>query len=64
MRRSIEERIAQVAKKKMMLTQLVVESQRSRGSHKDSGNTMSLSKQEMETILKFGAERNTVIFNF
>ncbi|XP_034400722.1 chromodomain-helicase-DNA-binding protein 4-like isoform X2 [Cyclopterus lumpus] len=47
---SVEERITQVAKKKMMLTHLVVRP--GLGS-----KTGSMSKQELDDILKFGTER-------
>ena len=50
-RKTIEERVMQVAKKKMTLTQLVVES--NRGA---AGNKISFTKQELETIVRFGAE--------
>ncbi|XP_078467699.1 chromodomain-helicase-DNA-binding protein 5-like isoform X2 [Lampetra fluviatilis] len=49
-RASVEERITQVAKKKMMLTHLVVRP--GLGSTK----TGSMSKQELDDILKFGTE--------
>jgi len=49
-RASVEERITQVAKKKMMLTHLVV----SPGMGSRSSATMS--KQELDDILKFGTE--------
>lgn len=48
-RASVEERITQVAKKKMMLTHLVVRP----GLGSKSG---SMSKQELDDILKFGTE--------
>lgn len=48
-RASVEERITQVAKKKMMLTHLVV-----RPGLGNKGGTMS--KQELDDILKFGTE--------
>lgn len=48
-RASVEERITQVAKKKMMLTHLVVRP--GLGS-----KTGSMSKQELDDILKFGTE--------
>ncbi|XP_078507685.1 chromodomain-helicase-DNA-binding protein 4 isoform X3 [Lissotriton helveticus] len=48
-RASVEERITQVAKKKMMLTHLVVRP--GLGS-----KTASMSKQELDDILKFGTE--------
>ena len=48
-RASVEERITQVAKKKMMLTHLVV--------RPGLGNkTTNMSKQELDDILKFGTE--------
>ena len=48
-RASVEERITQVAKKKMMLQHLVV--------RPGVGNkTASMSKQELDDILKFGTE--------
>ena len=50
-RNSVEERITQVAKKKMMLTHLVV---RPGLGSKTSNTTMS--KQELDDILKFGTE--------
>ena len=48
-RNSVEERITQVAKKKMMLTHLVV-----RPGLGNKGGAMS--KKEMDDILKFGTE--------
>lgn len=48
-RASVEERITQVAKRKMMLTHLVVRP--GLGS-----KTGSMSKQELDDILKFGTE--------
>lgn len=48
-RASVEERITQVAKKKMMLTHLVVRP----GLGSKSAN---MSKQELDDILKFGTE--------
>ncbi|XP_078284169.1 chromodomain-helicase-DNA-binding protein 3-like, partial [Rhinoraja longicauda] len=48
-RASVEERITQVAKRKMMLTHLVVRS----GLGSKAG---SMSKQELDNILKFGTE--------
>lgn len=50
-RNSVEERITQVAKKKMMLTHLVVRP--GLGSNKTSA---AMSKQELDDILKFGTE--------
>lgn len=47
-RASVEERITQVAKKKMMLTHLVV--------RPGMGAKSSMSKQELDDILKFGTE--------
>ena len=47
-RGSVEERITQVAKKKMMLTHLVV--------RPGMGNKNTMSKQELDDILKFGTE--------
>lgn len=48
-RGSVEERITQVAKRKMMLTHLVV--------RPGLGSKMgSMSKQELDDILKFGTE--------
>lgn len=48
-RASVEERITQVAKKKMMLQHLVV--------RPGVGNkTTSMTKQELDDILKFGTE--------
>ena len=49
-RNSVEERITQVAKKKMMLTHLVV-----RPGMGASKNT-NMSKQELDDILRFGTE--------
>ena len=49
-RNTVEERITEVAKKKMMLTELVIH--RGMGSEKQE----SLSKKEVSDILKFGAE--------
>ena len=48
-RASVEERITQVAKKKMMLTHLVVRPGM-------GAKNMSMSKQELDDILKFGTE--------
>ena len=48
-RSSVEERITQVAKKKMMLTHLVVRPGM-------GGRSAALSKQELDDILKFGTE--------
>ncbi|KAI7684861.1 hypothetical protein SSS_03217 [Sarcoptes scabiei] len=50
-RNSVEERITQVAKKKMMLTHLVVRP--GLGSNKTNAQ---MSKQELDDILKFGTE--------
>ncbi|XP_027201651.2 chromodomain-helicase-DNA-binding protein 4-like isoform X2 [Dermatophagoides pteronyssinus] len=50
-RNSVEERITQVAKKKMMLTHLVVRP--GLGSNKSNA---TMSKQELDDILKFGTE--------
>lgn len=50
-RNSVEERITQVAKKKMMLTHLVVRP----GLGSKTTNT-TMSKQELDDILKFGTE--------
>lgn len=50
-RSSVEERITEVAKKKMMLTHLVVRSGMGSG-----GNAPSLSKRELDDILRFGTE--------
>ncbi|RWS31027.1 chromodomain-helicase-DNA-binding protein Mi-2-like isoform X5 [Leptotrombidium deliense] len=47
-RASVEERITQVAKKKMMLTHLVV--------RPGMGNRNTMSKQELDDILRFGTE--------
>jgi len=47
---SVEERVAEVAKKKMMLTHLVVR------PGMGSSKTTSMSKQELDDILKFGTE--------
>jgi len=47
---SVEERVAEVAKKKMMLTHLVVR------PGMGSSKTASMSKQELDDILKFGTE--------
>lgn len=61
-RNSVEERIAQVAKKKMMLTHLVVrpgiggnqEANKNSNGEKKAAGTMS--KKELDDILKFGTE--------
>ena len=50
-RGTVEERIAHVAKKKMMLTHLVVRPGMGAG-----GKEESLTKQEMNDILKFGTD--------
>ena len=47
-RNSVEERITQVAKRKMMLTHLIV--------RPGMGNKGAMSKQELDDILKFGTE--------
>jgi chromodomain-helicase-DNA-binding protein 4 len=52
-RNTVEERVTQVAKKKMMLTHLVVQPGMS-GS--GSGSKANLSKKEIDDILKFGTE--------
>lgn len=49
-RSTVEERVTQVAKKKMMLTHLVVRP--GLGSNKGA----SMSKRELDDILKFGTE--------
>lgn len=49
-RNSVEERITQVAKRKMMLTHLVVR------PGLGGSKTASMSKQELDDILKFGTE--------
>ena len=49
-RATVEERVTQVAKKKMMLTHLVVRP--GLGSNKGA----SMSKRELDDILKFGTE--------
>ena len=49
-RNSVEERITQVAKRKMMLTHLVVRP--GMGSNRNA----LMSKQELDDILKFGTE--------
>ena len=53
-RNTVEERITQVAKKKMMLTHLVVRP----GMHNKggTGGGANMSKQELDDILKFGTE--------
>ena len=50
-RASVEERIIELAKKKMMLTHLVVRA----GLGSKTGQTL-LSKQEMDDILRFGTQ--------
>lgn len=50
-RSSVEERITEVAKKKMMLTHLVV-----RPGMGSGGTAPSLSKRELDDILRFGTE--------
>ena len=50
-RSSVEECITEVAKKKMMLTHLVV-----RPGMGSGGATPSLSKRELDNILRFGTE--------
>ena len=47
-RNTVEERVTQVAKKKMMLTHLVVQP--------GMGGKNNLSKKEIDDILKFGTE--------
>ena len=49
-RNTVEERVTQVAKKKMMLTHLVVQPGMS------GGNKANLSKKEIDDILRFGTE--------
>ena len=49
-RSSVEERITEVAKRKMMLTHLVVR------PGMGSSSTQSMSKRELDDILKFGTE--------
>lgn len=53
-RDSVEEKMARVAKKKMMLSELIVH--KNLGNKELNGKNESLSKQEMKAILKFGAE--------
>ncbi|CAI9610794.1 unnamed protein product, partial [Staurois parvus] len=48
-RASVEERIAQVAKTKLMLTQLVVRPRR-------GSSPASMTKKELEDIIRFGSE--------
>ena len=48
-RNTVEERVTQVAKKKMMLTHLVVQPGM-------NGNKANLSKKEIDDILRFGTE--------
>ncbi|CAF0825687.1 unnamed protein product [Brachionus calyciflorus] len=62
-RSSVEERIAQVAKKKMMLTHLVVRPGMGGQAAKEVGNgdknakqSSSMSKKELDDILRFGTE--------
>lgn len=50
-RSSVEERITEVAKRKMMLTHLVV-----RPGMGSGGTAPSLSKRELDDILRFGTE--------
>ena len=50
-RSSVEERITEVAKKKMMLTHLVV-----RPGMGAAGSVTTLSKRELDDILRFGTE--------
>jgi hypothetical protein len=50
-RSSVEERITEVAKKKMMLTHLIV-----RPGMGSGGSAPSLSKRELDDILRFGTE--------
>ncbi|XP_019855875.1 PREDICTED: chromodomain-helicase-DNA-binding protein 5-like isoform X1 [Amphimedon queenslandica] len=50
-RNSVEERVCEVAKRKMMLTHLVV-----RGGLGSTTNQPSLSKRELDDILKFGTQ--------
>lgn len=50
-RSSVEERITEVAKKKMMLTHLVV-----RPGMGSGGAVPTLSKRELDDILRFGTE--------
>jgi len=49
-RNTVEERVTQVAKKKMMLTHLVVQNQSA------GGKSATLSKKDIDDILKFGTE--------
>ena len=61
-RNSVEERIAQVAKKKMMLTHLVVRpgiggsAEANKNANGDKKNSGAMSKKELDDILKFGTE--------
>lgn len=61
-RNSVEERIAQVAKKKMMLTHLVVRpgiggsAEANKNANGDKQKNGTMSKKELDDILKFGTE--------
>ena len=58
-RNSVEERVTQVAKKKMMLTHLVVRPGLGKGNS-------AFNKQDLDDILKFGTEelfKDDVSFN-
>jgi superfamily II DNA/RNA helicase len=60
-RNSVEERIAHVAKKKMMLTHLIVRpgmggQGAQQGPNADKKQTQSMSKKELDDILRFGTE--------
>ena len=52
----MEERVTQVAKKKMMLTHLVVQP--------GMGGKSNLSKKEIDDILKFGTEELFKVFRY
>ncbi|ESN99682.1 hypothetical protein HELRODRAFT_113500, partial [Helobdella robusta] len=55
-RNTVEEKIAQVCKQKMMLSELIVHRGMGGGSLQTSEKTDSLTKQEISDILKYGAE--------
>jgi len=56
LRNTVEERVTQVAKKKMMLTHLVVQP--------GMGGKSNLSKKEIDDILKFGTEELFKVLKF
>merc|ERR1739848_532140 len=56
-RNTVEERMTQVCKQKMMLTELVIHKGLSNADKDESGKADTLSKKEVNDILKFGVEK-------